>query len=488
MSLIYIYSLFLILYLIIVLAIGWVIQKKGFKSINDWSAAGNSNLGWFTISMTIFATAYSAFTFVGMPGFFFTHGIGTAWLVSFPVAVIAPIFMYFIANRVLKVNKDKKAVTPIDIINKRVLGKNSKLFISILLVAWIVFNLPYVVIQIVGVGKVLNALTGGEFSYTGASLLFLIATFLYAEWGGMKGIIWTDVFQGLLALILMGSLCYFFLDSGWGDIGTFYNDLKLNKPELLTTPGPEGKMTDGLLFGNILVLSILSVSYVQIFSRMLLFQTRKQIRQSSIAFAFAGVLILIFTGIIGLGAALKFSGMEADLAIVEVIQTSPLVELFGISFSALFFIGLLSGAMSTADSVLFSLGNIFVHNGIPAFRKKELNDKQKKNVVKYFILIMLIICYIISLKPPEFIIDLALVGISGATVLAPALIALLWKELYQRVISISLILGYIVFIGIEWLGWENYGGIGAGAHGVFTVTICLIIFHQIAKKIDWFRQ
>ena len=488
MSLSLIFSLFLILYLIIVLSIGWIIQKKGFKSINDWSVAGDSNLGWFTISMTIFATTYSAFTFIGMPGFFFTHGIGTAWMVSFPAIITSAIIMYFVANRVLQLNKDNKAITPIDIINNRVLGKSSKLFISILLIAWIIFNLPYVIIQIVGVGKVLNSLTNGEFSYAWASFFFLIATFLYAEWGGMKGIVWTDVFQGLLALILMSSLCYFFIDSTWGNIGAFYNDLVTNKPEHLTTPGPKGKMTNGFLFGNIMVISVLAISYIQIFSRMLLFKTRKQIKQSTIAFSVAGILILIVTGIIGLGAALKFSGMEADLAIVQVIKTSPLVEIFGYGFSALFFIGLLSGAMSTADSVLFSLGNIFTLNGIPLFKKKPLNDAQKKKTVKYFILIMLILCYLLSLSPPEFIIDLALVGVSGVGVLAPVLITLLWKKLYQRIISISLILGYIIFISIQWLGLKNYGDIGAGSYGMLTVTICLIILHQIAKKIDWLRE
>ena len=462
------------LYIFIMLSLGFFIYKRGFKNIREWALEKNE-YGWFVLTMTTFATVYSAFTFVGMPSYFAAHGIGTFIMVTIPAGTTGAILFYFVANRVMQLNQDKKVLTPLELLSQRISDGKTKAFLIIVTVALIIFNFPYIIIQIVGIGGVLKGLSGGTINYELAAFFMLICIFLYATFGGLKGIIWTDVFQGIFGLIIMGLLCYFFVDKEWGSLGAMFAQVKEKSPEHLGLPGPSGKMNWGFLISNIITIGFFSISYIQVFSRLLLFHSKKAILKSTIGLFMVSWIIGIIVLIIGIGAAIAFPNIKGDQVIVSVIQSSPLVTYFGELIAALFFVGVLAGAMSTADSVLFTLATVFSKDIVVNTMGREIDERKQKQIIKIFIFVFLTLCYVLAISnPPKFIINLAIEGIAGIAILAPTFLFLLWKPLKGKIAFISVLIGYSVYVILQ-LSFGKALYLNASIPAILISTIFLFI-------------
>ena len=461
--------------------IGFWIHRKGFKNIREW-ALEKTPFGNFVLIMTLFATTYSSFTFVGMPGYFYTHGIGTAWIVCFPAIVFLPIIMYVVGRKVIELNASRSVVTPFELLKDRILGKHARMALGILFLAMFLFNLPYTVIQIAGIGKVLNALSEGAISYPIAAFVVLVVIFIYASLGGLKGVIITDVVQGVFGIIMMLLLAAFFVGDKWGGLGEMFAQIQQKSPEHLKLPGPEGLMTHWFVIAKTLSIALISLTYIQLFSRLLLIRNNKDLKKIAMGFSAASLLIGVITLVIGLGAVVAYPAIAGDLTIVEVIKDSPLTRVLGSALGALFFVAVLAGAMSTADSVLFALGSVFCRDFLGTVcGKADLSEKQQKFYMKGFMVFFLILCYVIALNPPKLIIDFALSSIAGLAVMFPALASLLWKKLEGLSLIISIILGYLVFMICEIL--EITAMLPAIATSSLSLLICyFVIDKRLARQ------
>ena len=60
----------------------------------------------------------------------------------------------------------------------------------------VVFTLPYLTLQPIGAGYLLESLTGGAIPYFWGATLLTVAIVLYVFIGGMRSVALTDVLQG----------------------------------------------------------------------------------------------------------------------------------------------------------------------------------------------------------------------------------------------------------------------------------------------------
>jgi SSS family solute:Na+ symporter len=480
------YITVLALYTVGMLLVGIIINRKSFNNLREW-ALERETIGWFGLSMTTFATVYSAFTFVGLPGYFYKHGIANVFLVTVPACFILCPLLYFLSLQVIKLNKSGTIITPFELFIFKVKDSGaSKWFLRLSIVALILFNLPYVIIQIAGVGKVLSALSENAIPYAIAALIMLVCMYIYASLGGMRGIILTDIFQGVYGVISFTILCFFFMRQEWGGFMPMLQSLKVNFAEYASLPGPKGLFTPSFIINQMLIVGLFCISFIQVFSRMLLFKNKTHAKQTCLSLFVVSVFMGSLAMFIGLGALQAFPGLSSgDLAIVKVIQSSPLTALFGDLFGALLLVGIFAGAMSTADSLLFTLGTIFTVNGLSTFPKLSpflAKEKNQKITIKVFILVVLVLCYLLSLNPPNLIVDLSLVGFSGLTVLVPSFIVLLWRKAPGKHLLIGLLAGYTVFVYMQWIANAKLLDLNGGFVGFVVNALVLAVCMFVSPK------
>ena len=231
----------LLLELGVFLAICFYLGYLGWKRSRDLAGyfVANRQVGPVVSFLTYSATLFSAFTLVGMPGFFYTHGIGSWAFIAFADAFMA-VLIYFFGRKFWLLARRFNFVTPTELLRYRY-DSTAVMVLGVLIST--VFLLPYVATQIVGIGKIVESTTGGELSYFAVSLVFLLAVLFYTAFGGMRAVAWNDAFQGVLLFVMSFAIAIIFLYANWNGPQAMFAAVAQSKPALLSVPGPKGYFT-----------------------------------------------------------------------------------------------------------------------------------------------------------------------------------------------------------------------------------------------------
>jgi len=217
-------------------------------------------------------------------------------------------------------------------------------------------------------------------------------------------------------------------------------------PSLLTLPGPERLYSPSTLIGLALLISVGATPMAHNAQRFMIVKDKRYLTIMMFVFPFMGIFLTVVAGTLGLGGAAMFPGLSSgDQIIGQVMSAVPAF------LGAMALVGVICATMSTADSILLSIGFIVSEHW---YRDKP--NVSKKGILmlnRWFTLSIAIFAFIASVKP-ELVSELAFNAFGGMLQLAPTMFAGV----------------YIPRIGAKW----------AAASGLTGLTIL------VGSKISWF--
>ncbi len=172
----------LLLYLLLILTIGWRAGRKTGEP--DGFFLAGRHMGWLPIGLSIMVTTFSAINYVALPGEVFGHGLYV--IVSLPVFFLAAwpittVWMPFF---------HKMRLTSVYEFFERRYDLRVRLLASGAFIAWRLF---WMATALYASGNILAALTG--LPALPMILVGGVIATLYTVLGGMRAVIWTDVAQ-----------------------------------------------------------------------------------------------------------------------------------------------------------------------------------------------------------------------------------------------------------------------------------------------------
>jgi len=200
----------LILYLVIVAAIGFWVGRREKQTSRDYFLAG-SRLPWYAVGLSMVASSISTEQFMGEVGFAYSYGLAVAnweWLIFPALTILIWVFTpFFIRHNV---------TTMPEFLERRYGPGSRTIFALLTIVSYAVVNLALVLYS--------GALALSEIfgiPILPCVLLLAFVTGAYTVYGGLSSVVWTDVFQ--CVLLLLGGLYIFALgvshvEGGWSAI------------------------------------------------------------------------------------------------------------------------------------------------------------------------------------------------------------------------------------------------------------------------------
>lgn len=411
------------------------------RNLSDWLNAADNKLSIPILIFTFSATLFSAFFMVGLPGFIYAHGMSTwAWVIFGDV--VGMIGLYFVGMRFYRVMKIRgRVLSPLEIICPDAMSR----FLFIALTT--IFILPYLAVQIGGFGQLLETATDGAVSLFVASSAGLTAIYLYSLLGGIRAIAFSDFLQGALLLFcVIGLGSVIAIDAG-GPI-ELLRAAQAQRPEMLAKPGPSGLMTSAYLFTGFAIFVALPLTQPQFLTRYLLVDEKSEAEASRHFRAIAlgmGALIAVgglFIIPIALGGFLNYSDLASGDQVLGITLREETYSWFG----GLFTVGVLAAAMSTADSILFSLGHIFSIDVYKNVIAKDASEDHMKIVGRIFIFIVAIAALIIGVANSELIVTLSRISFEGTLLLLPTVLFGLWgQNRWKHAASMSIFVSAILY-------------------------------------------
>jgi len=216
-------------YLALLLILGWGSGRLFRGTSRDFFVASHS-IGPFLLLMSVFGTTMTAFALVGSTGKSFERGIGTYGLMASISGLVHMAIFFLVGIRLWALGKRHGYLTQIQFFRARFGSDRLGYLLFPILVLLVV---PYLLIGIIGAGKVIEPVTAGAFPdlfthptipawaggvppwLTGLVVCAVVLTYVFL--GGSRGAAIANAFQTLV-FMGMGIVAFYFVVQSLGGL------------------------------------------------------------------------------------------------------------------------------------------------------------------------------------------------------------------------------------------------------------------------------
>jgi SSS family solute:Na+ symporter len=407
-------------YLLANLGIGFYLflrRRRASRGIREGEISfflADRSLGTFALFFTLMATNFSAFTVFGLSGAGFRTGYAYYPLIGLGTGLMAASF-FLVGIPLRRLAAERGFVTQGDFIAYRY-GSNA--LGKIFSIALIVITLPYLSIQASSGGMILEDVAG--IPYRWGALIIVLFILAYSLLGGMRSVVWTDVLQGILLLVLclLGMALIALKGGGWLAI---HASIRESAPGLYSLPGAGAGIRPSALLGYFLLWSLADPTFPQLFQRFIAGKDDSALKRSAAIYPLVcGILFLCTISIGVMGRALL---PALDPSRADSVYPLMLAEFFPPWLAAVLALGGIAALMSTMDSQMLTVTSMAVRDFLPQKLRTGFSGRLA-------LCLIALASYVLSLKPPVSIFDfLQKISFSGYASLAPAILGgLYWKK------------------------------------------------------------
>ena len=426
-------TIIIVLYLALTLTIGLMAGRNQTDSVASYVAADRS-FGLLVMYFVTGASVFSAFAFLGGPGWAYSRGAAAFYILAYGALGMAP--FYWMGPRAASLGRKFGYVTQAQLVTGRFPSKRLSAMIAVLsLVAFV----PYVTLQMRGAGIVIEAVTDGHVPLWLGSLVAYGIVILYVLRSGAMAVGWTNTFQGVFMVIIAWSLGLYLPHRLYGGIRPMFEQIAVARPELLVPPGLTAAgdpWSWGAFSTFILVSAIGLMMWPHLFMKAFTAKDDDTLRRTVILFpTFQLFLIPVF--LIGF-AGVMFAGQPASSDFIlpfMILETDLPAVVVG-----LFCAGALSASMSTGDALLHASASVFVGDGVAKFMP--LTEHQQRRLMQVIVLLTGAIAYYFAMDPESSLVQLLATAYGIISQLAPPVVAAMyWKRATTRGVITGLIAG-----------------------------------------------
>ena len=431
-------TIIILAYLAITLAVGLVAGRRASRSVQGF-VAGDRDFGLLIMYFITGATVFSAFAFLGGPGWAYSRGAAAFYILTYGVLGMAP--WYAMAPRVAALGRRFGFVTQAQLLVGRFPSKWLSLLMALLTLAAFV---PYITIQMRGAGIVMEAVTDGAIPlWAGAAVAYGIVL-VYVLASGVSAIGWTNTLQGVFMLVIAWALGIYLPYRLYGGVGPMFEQILSERPELLSLPGLTG---DGDPWGwggystAILASAIGLTMWPHLFMKAFTARDDRTMRRTVVLFpTFQLFLIPVF--LIGFaGVLFPEAPDQPDFILPFLILRSELPALV----VGLFCAGALSASMSTGDALLHAAASITVADGVQPVRR--LSDQAQRTLMRVLVVVVGGAAYLFALNEGFSLVELLLASYGIICQFMPALLsAMYWRRATTAGVLSGLLAGSAVSV------------------------------------------
>ncbi len=451
----------LLVYLVVLVIVAeWAYRARVDQSPSDHFLAGRQ-LGVFVLFLTLYATAYSGNSLLGYPGEAYRRGFSWIMATGFMMSII--VAFHALVPRLRPIAVTHRFVTPGDWIRHR-FGDEPGARMTLLGVALLmtVALTNFLFAQLKAMGELAEQVTGGLLPYEWGVIGLAGMILFYETRGGMRAVAWTDAAQGVLMLVGLALLLGWLIGST-GGLEDMTRSIVEVRPDAAAVPDARECAN---WMSTVILLGLASVVYPQAIQRVYAAKSGRTLKRSLALMTFMPIATTLVVTLIGLAAIPRF----ADLGDTEADRVMPLLlgqwaaggTVYAVA-AVVVFLGALAAIMSTADSVVLSLGSLVAEDLLGRPR----DDAATTRLGKHIAFGTMVAIAALAMMRDITLWRLIELKMELLIQCVPAfLVAIHWRGLRARPAAMGIALGTAIAIGGVLLDTKRIGGVHMGVIGL----------------------
>src|SRR3954468_23446362 len=213
------------------LGLGIAAMRGRDANLDEWSVGGRS-CGVLLTWVLLAGECYTSFSYLGAAGWAYGYGAPIFYLVGYMATGYATVYLF--APMVWGYAKRHDLISITDVIAHRFGSKRFGAFVAI--VATLAL-LPYIQLQIQGMGLVVSAMSYGEIGLKAACVIGFVVSVGFVLISGLRGSAWVSVLKDALVILTILFLAVYLPLHLFGGYGELFARVRETKLDWLTLPG-----------------------------------------------------------------------------------------------------------------------------------------------------------------------------------------------------------------------------------------------------------
>ncbi|MFC4494757.1 sodium:solute symporter [Streptomyces ovatisporus] len=445
------------------IAVGLLSARGRDKGLAEWSVSSRG-LGVLFIWLLMAGETYTSFSFLGTAGWSFSFGVPILYLVAylttgFAVAYVVGPALWTYASR-------HRLISIADMAEHRFRSRPLGILVAVVATVFIV---PYIQVQIQGMGVVVNAMTYGSIDLRVAAVISFVVAEVFILVSGLRGSAWVSALKDVLVIAAVAFLAVYVPMHYLDGVGDFMQRMVTEKPEWLTFPGHDSGGLDGTWFISTLLLNAVTITiFPTTVAGYLSARSPNALRRNALLLPWYQLLLFI-PMMVGATALFVMPNLgNPDLALFSLVTDSlpaPLVAVIGVA-------GALS-AIVPMSVFMLAIGTLWGRtllgggNGAdPRSRRTgqaPADDVRTKRLSQLVCLLAGLLALAGALFFPNTLVQLSVLSYEGLAQLVPAvLLGLYWRRMTAAAAGAGAIVGLAVMTALWASGNDPWNGVNGG--------------------------
>jgi sodium/proline symporter len=466
---------FLVLYYVVVLAIGVWAMRRGAGEDLEGYLLGGRKVGPLVTALTLQSTSMSGYMFLGAGALSFTQGYWALWYAAGDVGG-GVLNLSCIGRRMRKLSQIMGSLTCIEYLESRYPSPVTRLLAAALTVFLLSF---YVLAQFIAGGKGMALVTG--LSYPVALFIAVAIIVVYTFLGGYLAVAYTDFFQSLVMVvgvlwILAASISHL------GGLTSANHAIAAIDPTLLSVWGKglahQGQW--GVVLGAVLVFSIGYMGWPHVVTRHMAMRRPSTARMAGGYATLWNLLFVPAPYVVGILAIVILPRLDdPELAIFRVSQALLPPAVLGVVMAAI-----MAAIMSTADSLLLQTGSVASRDLYERFLNPRATEREMVMVSRGLVLAIGVLGYVVAVVQPPAVFDVVIFATSVlGSAFTPAFVcAVWWKKANTPGAIASMVAGALTSVGWELLKLADRTTVHPMAAGILASGATIVVVSLLTAK------
>jgi SSS family solute:Na+ symporter len=385
--------------------------------LEQWTVGGRG-FGTILVWLLMAGEIYTTFTFLGASGWAYSRGGPVLYILGY--GPLMYVVSYYVLPQVWEAGRRHNLQTLGDFFQSRYGRTYLSSFVALV---GMVFLLPYVQLQLTGLGIIVEVASYGAIHRTPAIIIAfaIVAGFVFVS--GIRGVAWASVIKDFLllfaALFIGIAIPYIY----FGGIGRMFAALAHAKPEHLVMPGATKSLGHTWYVSSVLMTALGFFMWPHNFAASFTARSGKILRRNAVFMPLYGITmpLMIF---VGLTAVLIVPNLNnGDLALLTIVRKT---------FPA-WFLGVIGGAgaltaMVPAAIQILSAATLFSKNICRPVLAPRMTDRHVAALAKIMVLVLTSGALYLAIHSSVSLVSLLLMGYAGVAQFFPGVVLGLFSK------------------------------------------------------------
>lgn len=452
--------------------VGMIPGMNKKMSLEEWAVGGRSFgrwLNWFILAGEI----YTAFAFLGGSGWAYARGGPTFYILGY--GALAYVVGYYVLPAIAPIGRKHGLMTQPDLVEQMYQSRWLGVLTAVVGVA---FLIPYLQLQLTGLGLIIETCSYGVIGRVPAMLIAftMVAAFVYLS--GLKGVASTAVIKDVVMIIAVVFFGLWLPIHFFGSVGGMFEALDAAKPGFLSLPGGT-KTLDVSWAMSTLVLTSLGFYMWPHFSANSFSAKSPDVLRHNAIYLPLYQICLIFPMIIGFTALLVITPAlkVPDMAFMTIVQKVFPGWALGLVGGA----GALACMIPAADLIL-STSMLFTRNVYGRTIGVGTSPDTQRNLARIVVLVLTAVALSLAIFAPAMLVNLLLTGYAGVTQFFPMIVlGLFWKRATKIGAYCGLITGEFLVFFLILSKMDPFSFMGLHLNAGFVALVCNFVVFTVVS-------